>query len=251
MEPMLPRFNIEIEIARIDPVLLRVIWIDEVSSDGVGDNRLYEDFSGAEWTEVQAVTDAEEGLLQEAAQRAADIDDFDRIVDHMLEEQYPGDEFDEGPLSRFAGLDAGVMSAVAALSASGCISTTSCRGHRVRGEPSPLVRFTADEERLIHVLAAVSSSGCGLLLDEDGMLQLYAMNVLAFVAFARELQQARHALDSIETVVPQERPPSNLGDFTTVRWRDLEAAQDQVDSVHDAQCDGQLALFESDPPPEK
>jgi hypothetical protein len=41
--------------------------MDEVSSDGVGDNRLYEDFSGADWKEVQ----------DEASQSSANIGEFD------------------------------------------------------------------------------------------------------------------------------------------------------------------------------
>jgi hypothetical protein len=38
---MVPEFDLEIEVAPIDSDLLRVIWIDEVSSDGVGDNQLW------------------------------------------------------------------------------------------------------------------------------------------------------------------------------------------------------------------
>jgi len=123
---MVPHFDLEIEIAPIDPELLRVIWIDEVSTDGVGDNRLYEDFSGTDWTDVQDVIEAESALLQEASQRSASADEFDLAIDEILEGNYPDD--DEGSVSWFLGLDLGVMSAVAALSASGSIPTTSCRG---------------------------------------------------------------------------------------------------------------------------
>jgi hypothetical protein len=49
---------------------------------------------------------------------------------------------------------------------------------------APLVLFATDGARLAHILAAASSSGCGLLLDDDGLLQLYAENILSFVVFA-------------------------------------------------------------------
>ena len=74
------------------------------------------------------------------------------------------------------------MSAVAALSAAGCVTTTSCRGHRRHGEPSPLVRFATDEQRLPVV----------------------------------------QAFDAIQTPVPSERLPGTVIDFLSdIRRRDL------------------------------
>ena len=229
---MLPHFDVDVEVAAINPDLLRVIWLDDVSADGIGDNRMYEDLSGTEWSEVQAVIDEEAPLVRSAAQRATDADEFDQILNRTLAELYPDDNSDEGPLARFIALDAGVMSAVAALSAAGCVSTTSCRGHRRRGEPCPLVRFAADELRLTPILDAASRAGCGLLLDEDGMLQLYAVDTLAFVAFARELLLRRDALDAIETRVARQRPHKYVGDFVTdVRRRDLKSWPNTSESI--------------------
>ena len=219
---MLPEFDVEPEVAQVDPGLLRVVWLDEVLADGVGDNLMYEDISGTAWPEVEAVILEEDELVRAAADRATDGDDFDRLVNYEFEQRYPGDDFDEGPLSEFAGLDVGVISAVAALSAAGCVTTTSCRGHRRHGEPSPLVRFAADDQRLPVVRAAASNARCGLLLDEDGMLQLYAANVLALVEFARQMLQRRQAFDAIQTPVPSERLPGAVIDFLSdVRRRDL------------------------------
>lgn len=244
---MVPDFDLEIEIVPIDPELLRVIWTDEVSSDGVGDNRLYEDFSGTDWTDVRDVIEAESALLQEASQRSANVDEFDLAISDILEERYPEDDTAEGLLPDFLSLDLGVMSAVAALSASGSITTTSCRGHRARGEATPLVRFTTDETRLAHIQAAASNSRCGLLLDGDGMLQLYATNILSFVAFARELLKARSIFDANTSMVACDRPPRYVDDFTTaVRRKDYLTALDELDSVRYYQCPGQLSLFESD-----
>ena len=219
---MLPMFDVEPEVAQVDPGLLRVVWLDEVLADGVGDNLMYEDISGTAWPEVEAVILEEDELIRAAADRATDSDDFDQLVNYELEQRYPGDDFDEGPLSEFAGLDVGVMSAVAALSAAGCVTTTSCRGHSRHGEPSPLVRFATDEQRLPVVQAAAANARCGLLLDEDGMLQLYAANVLAFVEFARQMLQRCQAFDAIQTPVPSERLPGAVIDFLSdIRRRDL------------------------------
>ena len=179
---MLPEFDVEPEVAQVDPGLLRVVWLDEVLADGVGDNLMYEDISGTAWPEVEAVILEEDELIRAAADRATDGDDFDRLVNYELEQRYPGDDFDDGPLSEFAGLDVGVMSAVAALSAAGCVTTTSCRGHRRHGEPSPLVRFATDEQRLPVV----------------------------------------QAFDAIQTPVPSERLPGTVIDFLSdIRRRDL------------------------------
>lgn len=220
--PVLPQFDVEPEVAQVDPGSLRVVWLDEVLADGIGDNLAYQDISGTAWPEVEAVITEEDALIRAAADRAIDGDDFDRLVNYELRQRYPGDDFDEEPLSEFADLDVGVMSAVAALSASGCVTTTSCRSHRRHGEPSPLVRFATDEQRLPIVQAAASSAHCGRLLDEDGMLQLYAGNVLALVEFAREMLQRRQAFDAIEAPVPCERLPDAVIDFLTdIRRRDL------------------------------
>lgn len=116
---MLPHFEVDIEVAEIDAGCLRVVWLDEVMADGVGDNLRYEDISGTSWQEVNAVIAEETDLIGSASLRAVDGDDFDRIADTELRELYVADDVDEGPLAAFADLDVGVMSAVAALSASG------------------------------------------------------------------------------------------------------------------------------------
>jgi hypothetical protein len=248
---MIPNFELGIAttVASIDPDLLRVIWIDELSGDGVGDNQLYEDFSGIEWDEVSEVIKEESTLLQQASQRATNADEFDLAINDIIEERYPDDDTADEVLLDFLGLDLGVISAVTALSASGSISTTSCRGHNTTGEPAPLVRFTTDETRLPVILAAASSSGCGLLLDDDGMLQLYATNVLSFVAFARALLKARNIFAAIQTVVARPRLPRYADDFTTaVQRKDYLVALDEWESAQGYPIDGQLSLFEPESP---
>lgn len=246
---IIPQFDVDIMIGSIDVGMLRVVWLDEVSYDGIGDNRRYEDLSEVEWDEIADVIAEEESLLHSAAAQAADGDEFDQILDRELEERYPGDEFDEGPLSSFASLDVGVMSAVAALSASGCVTTTSCRGHRLSGEPNPLVRFTTDEARLPLIQMAAERTGCGLLLDQDGMLQLYTKNVFAFVNFARDLLTRQEEFDAIETCVVMQRPADSDSDFyAEVRRMDLSPTGG-VPAPTSSTCDeAQPTLFDSDQP---
>lgn len=246
---VIPQFDVDIRIDLIDAGLLRVIWFDEVFYEGIGDNRRYVDLSETEWPDVAEVVAEEDALLRHAAAQAADGDEFDQLLDRELDERYPGEDFDEGPLSSFAELDVGVMSAVAALSAAGCVTTTSCRGHRVSGEPNPLVRFTTDEARLPLIQAAAQRTGCGLLLDPDGMLQLYAKNVLAFVEFARDMLARQEGFDAIETRVAMQRPPDSASDlYAEVRRKDLSricGASEPESSAHDGT---QATLFDEELP---
>jgi hypothetical protein len=67
---VLPSFDVEPEVAQVDPGLLRVVWLDEVLADGVGDNLMYRDISGTAWPEVEAVILEEDELIRAAADRA-------------------------------------------------------------------------------------------------------------------------------------------------------------------------------------
>ncbi len=241
---MLPHFEVDAKVDHVSAGNLRVVWIDEVAGEGIGDNRMYADMTGVGWSDVEEVIGAEAKLVSDAASRAGGIADFDRIADQLLDEQYPGEDLDEGPLSEFALLDVGVMAAVASLSAAGCVTTTSCRGHAQRGEANPLVRFSADGHRLPLIRAACTRSGCGLLLDHAGMLQLYAADVLALIDFAKQVLDLRDSFDQIEPEVACKRPGDNLlqNYDHDVRWHDLDAMRAQLAADQPVQCTGQLSL---------
>ncbi len=132
---MLPRFEVQATVDEIDPGKLRVIWTDE-ADEGIGDNRLYTDLTGVEWTEIEEVIAAEEAMIKSVESAATDAVEFERVIGEMMDKQYSGENFDEGPLSAFAMLDAGIMAAVAAPAAAGCVPTTSCRGHQEWGGES-------------------------------------------------------------------------------------------------------------------
>jgi hypothetical protein len=219
---MLPRFEVDPVVSEIDPGSLRVIWIDDAMTDGIGDNRNYQDLDGVTWQELHDLIAAESGMVGAAADRAVDSVDFDRIIDDEFASQCEAEDVDGELLSDYATFDVGVISAAAALAAAGCITTTSCRGHETRGEPNPLVRFTTDEKRLQEVRSAASSANCGLLLDSEGMLQLYATNVMSMIAFAQEMLARRRQFDVITTQVAVQRPDRYVGDLLAdVRRRDL------------------------------
>jgi hypothetical protein len=219
---MLPRFEVDPVVSEIDPGMLRVIWLDDAMTDGIGDNRHYQDIDGVTWQEVEDLIAAESDMVSAAASRALDFGDFDRIIDHEFASQCEDDDDDDGLLSDYVTFDVGVISAATALSAAGCVTTTSCRGHETRGEPNPLVRFTSDQQRLQAVRSAASSAGCGLLLDSEGMLQLYAPDVMCMIEFAREMLARRQQFSAVTTQVAVQRPDRYVGDFfADVRRRDL------------------------------
>lgn len=97
----MPRSDVEVRVDEIDPDMLRVIWKDEID-DGIGDNRLHTDVTGADWAEVEEVIVAEEALIIAAESGASDEGEFESVISEMMDEQYPREDFDEGPLSAFA-----------------------------------------------------------------------------------------------------------------------------------------------------
>ena len=84
---MLPRFEVLATVDEIDPGKLRVIWTDE-ADEGIGDNRLYTDLTGAEWTEVEEVIAAEEAMIKSAEFAATDAAEFERVIGEMMDKQY-------------------------------------------------------------------------------------------------------------------------------------------------------------------
>lgn len=88
------------------------------------------------------------------------------------------------------GLDLGVATTVAALSAAACVPFASCNGGAYGGlnhETYPLVMFYARPQAVPHLLAAADRAGVGLESDSSGEVCVYADDIRRMRLFAVEL----------------------------------------------------------------
>ncbi len=241
----LPQFDVDLVVEDMNPTLLRVIFEDDVLNEGIGDNRLYFPTDGMEWVEVSEILQEEDVVTRRIAEQSQDSDEFDRYADEFMNQQYGDGDLSEGPMAVLSALDLGVIAAVAALSASGCVTTTSCRGHTKRGEAHPIVRFATDEWRLPLLQRAARDVECGLTLDHEGMLQVYATNIGNLLNFARTLSDRRAEYERIESRVPIPRlDDDELNSLPTPRKRDLADALERWDVDLTVRHAGQMELFD-------
>jgi hypothetical protein len=243
-------------VEHIDADDLRVVWLEE-AVEGFGDNRQYREIAEVSWDEVIAAIGEERNLVTLAAAKARDAREFDSVADQLIRERYTGEfdesgPIDEGPLAGLDTLDLGAMSAVTSLVAAGALTTTSCRGHHSdRGEPRPLVRFICDDRRLPLIAAAARDSRSGLTVDADGMLQLYATDIEAFIRFADEMVARREEFntfsmegmfESIE-VYGDHLDEADTANSRYFSRRDLAALRLRI--AADSPLEGQLSMFDS------
>jgi hypothetical protein len=160
----------------------------EAESDYLDGNREYTAaLLDASWSEALEI---ERDRLAVAA-RADDPEEFEDRLDGDLE---------DWELLGTYGLDLGVAAAVPALSASGCVTSTSCRGHAGRSGPDryyPKVRFLSDRVRGELVSRAAASAGCGFGVDDEGVGMIWAPSVAEMMDFAAELSSCRSAFDAL------------------------------------------------------
>ena len=159
-------------LREVDTATLR--WPDDTDLDDYGSssNRLYRDMRAFSWDDAANALDLEETLLSAhgwdlgAAQEGlADEDLFWTLWD----------------------LDIGVASTVLALSAAGCVPTSSCSGGSGHTQPCPVVKFFSPPSHVPDLLAVASEAGCGLVDDADGSLLVYSASVADLLRFARSL----------------------------------------------------------------
>lgn len=105
--------------------------------------------------------------------------------DDLLYEQLADDVAPE-----VAGLDVGVVSAVIALSALGCVTATSCNGQPRHQYPVPMVVFWVRPGGLPAVHAAATAAGCQLSNGSSGSVVLTAPDVGGLLRFAAATQSA-------------------------------------------------------------
>ena len=182
-------FDVDIE-RKISPERLR--WPSARQArdgSGFGGNRDYYDLRGLPWSDVNDVLREEHELIARIEQ-ADDPDEEGKLIE---------DEFTEDP-GGMMGLDIGVASTVAALSAAGCVPFASCNGGAFGGphhESHPLVAFCARREHVPLLLEAAERTGVGMGSDEMGEVMVYADDIRRMPVFAAALLENRHLFNAL------------------------------------------------------
>lgn len=182
-------FGVDIE-RKISPERLR--WPSAAQArdgSGFGGNRDYYDLRGQPWSDVADVLREEHELIARIEQ-AEDPDEESELIE---------EEFTEDP-GGMMGLDIGVASTVAALSAAGCVPFASCNGGAFGGphhESHPLVAFCARREHVPLLLEAAERTGVGMESDEMGEVMVYADDIRRMPVFAAALLENRDLFDGL------------------------------------------------------
>ncbi|WP_231029255.1 hypothetical protein [Sphingomonas sp. IC-56] len=155
----------------------------------LGGNHEYVDLRYISWADAIAVA-REEREISDRIGRADDPDDEWTVIQDELED-------DPGLLVL---LDLGVASTVAALSAAGCITISSCNGGAHgdhHHERYPLVAFYARRQHVPLLLSAAELAGVGIENDPDGALVVYADALDRMSAFAAALLADRARYEAL------------------------------------------------------
>ena len=182
--------NFDVTVQReIDPRLVLLPMPDAVE-DGCcpGGNRDYWDLRGLSWDDARGVMEIEAEYILRIEQ-AAPMEDAEEL-------------FDVEELVEIMGVDIGVASTVAALSASGFIPCASCNGGAFGGthhEVYPLVAFYAYPQSVPLLLQCAEESGVGLHNDQgwspdDLPIVVYADSIKKMRMFAEALMKISSAL---------------------------------------------------------
>jgi hypothetical protein len=189
---MVPRTDIE--LALDDPGgVAGYPTVADLWSDTFDGNRLYDpSFLEATWDEVRDAIEIEDDLIARADADSDTADEFDTILDEDVE------DWQELALGM---LDVGVASAVLALSASGCATSSSCRGHHTQ-HPSefavPEVVFWTNADRAVVVREAAATVGCAFGVGDEGRASVWAPSVVEMLALAKELLARRSTFDLLD-----------------------------------------------------
>lgn len=182
-------FDISIE-RNVRAEWLRWPAAEQAADDsGLGGNRDYYDLRGMSWSEVTDVHMAERKLM-ERIEHAEDPDEEHELIE---------EELLQDP-ELMMGLDIGIASTVAALSAARCVPFASCNGGafgQSHHESHPLVAFCARPQHLPLLMEAAGRAGVGLESDEAGQLIVYAADIRCMTIFAAALLDASHLFDAL------------------------------------------------------
>lgn len=156
---------------------------EAVRDSSLGGNIEYADLRGINWTEAKRIFGLESELIARV-EAASDIEAESVSIDDDL---YQSAE-------NLHGLDIGVASTVACLSAAGCIPFTSCNGGAFGGshrEEYPLVAFFARRNAAEQILEAATEAAIGLKNGPSGCLIAYADDIRELRQFAKTLLTRR------------------------------------------------------------
>lgn len=154
----------------------------------LGGNRQFANMNGLSWREAIEIFEVETELIARIEQSSDPEQEYSAIEDEL----YGSDDV--------LGLDIGVASAVAALSAARCIPFTSCNAGTFGGdhaETYPLVGFFARPQQVDLLLRAAIEARVGLENGDRGCLVVYATDVRNLRMFAAALIRERKAFDSV------------------------------------------------------
>ena len=176
-----PRYSVEV---KIDVTVDQVGWPRRGPVRfGFESNRLFENLRDATWADAANALSIEEDVLGRCLHDATDSEDFDRLLDEILE-----DEFD----SFETNLDFGTIAATLALNAAGCPTITSCSGHH-HGIGYPQVVFWTRPHRLALLMQAAETADVGLLAGDLGWLEAYSDSMDGLMRFCRALLSLERA----------------------------------------------------------
>lgn len=179
------KFDVDIQMIGASPVLR---WPEPGEAGGesnLGGNRSYSDLRGIRWSEAREMMETESSLII----RIELADDPEAEYLDIEEESYQG-AFD------LCGLDVGVASTVAMLSAAGMITCSSCNGGAFGGshhEVHPLVAFFAKPFHLPILMRCAEKANVGLECLQ-GTLVAYADDIRCMMHFAAALSKSSSEL---------------------------------------------------------
>lgn len=142
-------------------------------------NAMFQDLSGLSWADAAAAVAGETELIA----RLTSADDLQAEADAVDEERYAA--FDDA--EALWNLDVGVIGAVTVLSALGCSPVASCNAGGFGGQHQaahPYVAFALPSAAISEILLLAEAAGVGLVLDSDGLAQLYSDRDLGLAQFA-------------------------------------------------------------------
>jgi hypothetical protein len=193
-----PRWEVKIRI-RVNAGALT--WLGEQGFKDLRNgfhpaNREYKDLRRITWKTAKEVLQAEREIFDEALSTATTPREFmDLIYDLANDNDF------SGYFPRLSQLDTGIMSSVAALSASGCTPFESCAGGMAHPHVDFYVPEVGQEAYLDALKKSARAASAGLINADEGRLEVFGDHILKLWRFAEyycEIAQS-HGLKNTPT----------------------------------------------------